>query len=135
MGENFPAAGFVDVESMAAAFVASENAQLEGMARFIAAIGAHKHLGAQNWPVFAVAHNGPAYAQNSYDERLCAAHQEYMTRALPDLDVRAIQASLVYLDYNPGPVDGVVGRFTRSALRIARSTRGCPRARPSTPTC
>ena len=59
-----------------------------------------------------------AYAQNCYDERLRAAHQKYVTGALPDLDVRAIQAYLVYLDYNPGPVDGVVGRFTRSALRM-----------------
>ena len=58
MGENCKAAGFPDVEPMVAAFVESENAQLEGMARFIAAIGADKHLRAHNWPAFAAAYNG-----------------------------------------------------------------------------
>ena len=70
-----------------------------------------------------------AYAQNSYDERLRAAHQKFLTGALPDLDVRAIQAYLVYLDYNPGPVDGVVGRFTRSALRMFQEREEAARAR------
>jgi N-acetylmuramidase-like protein/putative peptidoglycan binding protein len=126
MGENFKAAGFPDVEPMVAAFVESENAQLEGMARFIASIGADRHLRAHNWPAFAAAYNGPAYAQNSYDERLRAAHQKYVTGALPDLNIRAIQAYLVYLDFNPGPVDGVVGRFTRSALRMFQEREGLP---------
>ena len=126
MGENFKAAGFPDVEPMVAAFVESENAQLGGMAHFIAAIGADRHLRAHNWPAFAAAYNGPAYAQNSYDERLRAAHQKFVTGALPDLDVRAIQAYLVYLGYNPGPVDGVVGRFTRSALRMFQEREGLP---------
>ena len=126
MGENFKAAGFPDVEPMVAAFVESENAQLGGMAHFIAAIGADKHLRAHNWPAFAAAYNGPAYAKNSYDVRLRAAHQKFVTGALPDLDVRAIQAYLVYLDYNPGPVDGVVGRFTRSALRMFQERERLP---------
>ena len=126
MGENFKAAGFPDVEPMVAAFVESENAQLGGMAHFIAAIGADRHLRAHNWPAFAAAYNGPAYAQNSYDERLRAAHQKFVTGALPDLDVRAIQAYLVYLGFNPGPVDGVVGRFTRSALRMFQEREGLP---------
>ena len=126
MGENFKAAGFPDVEPMVAAFVESENAQLGGMAHFIAAIGADKHLRAHNWPAFAAAYNGPAYAKNSYDERLRAAHQKFVAGALPNLDVRAIQAYLVYLDYNPGPVDGVVGRFTRSALRMFQEREKLP---------
>ena len=49
-----------------------------------------------------------------------------MTGTLPDLNVRAIQAYLVYLGYNPGPVDGVVGRFTRSALRMFQDRQGLP---------
>ena len=126
MGDNFKAAGFTDVEPLVTAFVGAENAQLAGMACFIAAIGADLHLRAHNWPAFAAAYNGPAYAQNSYDERLRAAHQKYMTGALPDLNVRGIQAYLVYLGYNPGPVDGVVGRFTRSALRMFQEKEGLP---------
>lgn len=126
MGDNCKAAGFPDVEPMVTAFVKSENAQLQGMATFIASIGADKHLRAHNWPAFAAAYNGPAYAQNSYDERLRAAHQKYVTGALPDLDVRAIQANLVYLGYNPGPVDGVIGRFTRSALAMFQQREGLP---------
>jgi peptidoglycan hydrolase-like protein with peptidoglycan-binding domain len=46
--------------------------------------------------------------------------------ALSDLQVRSIQAYLVYLDYNPGPVDGVVGRFTRSALRSFQERERLP---------
>ena len=126
MGENCKAAGFQGVEPMVKAFVESENAQLEGMARFIASIGADKHLRAHNWPAFAAAYNGPDYARNSYDERLRAAHQKYVTGSLPDLQVRSIQAYLIYLDYNPGPVDGVVGRFTRSALRMFQEREGLP---------
>lgn len=118
MGDNFKAAGYPDIEPMVTAFVESENAQLGGMAGFIAAIGADKHLRAHNWPAFAAAYNGPAYAKNSYDERLRGAYQKFVTGTLPDLDVRATQAYLVYLGFNPGPVDGVVGRFTRSALRM-----------------
>ena len=126
MGDNCKAAGYVEVEAMVKGFVASENAQLEGMASFIMSIGADRHLRAHHWPAFAAAYNGSEYAKNSYDERLRAAHQKYMTGALPDLDVRAIQAYLVYLGYNPGPVDGVVGRFTRSALRMFQETEGLP---------
>ena len=126
MGDNWRAAGFADVEAMVAAFVKSENAQLQGMAKFIGAIGADQHLRAHNWPAFAAAYNGPAYAQNSYDERLRAAYQKYMTGALPDLNVRAIQANLIYLGYNPGPVDGVIGRFTRSALAMFQEKEGLP---------
>ena len=126
MGDNCKAAGYVDVDEMVADFVASENAQLKGMASFIATTGADRHLRAHNWPAFAAAYNGPAYAENSYDERLRAAHQKYLTGALPDLDVRAIQAYLTYLGYNPGPVDGVVGRFTRSALDMFQEAERLP---------
>src|SRR4029450_4742885 len=136
MGENFKAAGFLDVEPMVAAFVESENAQLEGMARFIAAIGADKHLRAHNGPAFAAAYNGPAYAQNSYDERLRAAHQKYVTGALPDLNIRAIQAYLVYLDFNPGPCDGPGGRGRSRGppCECPRTQSDHPWARPSTRT-
>jgi N-acetylmuramidase/Putative peptidoglycan binding domain len=126
MGENFKAAGFRSIEPMVAAFVESENAQVEGMARFIVSIEADRHLRAHNWPAFAAAYNGSDYARNSYDERLRAAHQKYLTGALPDLRVRSIQAYLFYLDYNPGPVDGVIGRFTRSALRMFQEREGLP---------
>ena len=57
-----------------------------------------------------------------------------MTGALPDLNIQAIQAYLVYLDLNPGPVDGVVGRFSRSALRMFQEREDYPCARPSTRT-
>jgi len=124
MGDNFNVAGFQDVELMVKAFVESENAQIEGMARFIMSIGAARHLGAHNWPAFAAVYNGPDYARNSYGERLRAAYQKYVTGALPDLWVRSIQAYLLYLDYNPGPVDGVAGRFTLSALRMFQEHEG-----------
>jgi len=126
MGDNFTASGFQDAELMVKAFVGSENAQVEGMARFIKSSGAARQLAAHNWPAFAAAYNGSDYARNSYDERLRAAYQKYVTGALPDLWVRSIQAYLLYLDYNPGPVDGVAGRFTRSALRMFQEHERLP---------
>jgi hypothetical protein len=133
MGENFKAAGFPDVEPMVAAFVESENAQLGGMAHFIAAIGADRHLRAHNWPAFAAAYNGPAYAQNSYDER--------PARRAPEVrDGRAAgpgRAGHPGLSGLPRLQSGPGGRAWSGASRAPRSAcsrsgRGSPCARPST---
>ena len=45
---------------------------------------------------------------------------------LPDLVVRTAQIYLVYLGYHPGPIDGVIGRFTRSALHEFQGQHGLP---------
>ena len=129
MGENFKAAGFPDVEPMVAAFVESENAPVEGMARSIASIGADTHLRAHNWPAFTAAYNGPAYAQNSYDERLRAAHQKYVTGALPDLNVRAIAGLSRLSRLQPGPGGRRGGAIHALRAPDVPGARGATRAR------
>jgi peptidoglycan hydrolase-like protein with peptidoglycan-binding domain len=38
--------------------------------------------------------------------------------------VRAAQVYLLYLGYEPGAIDGIMGRFTRSALNEFQEQRG-----------
>ena len=83
-------------------------------------------LRTHDWVAFARGYNGPNYAINSYDTRLAAAYQKYNIGPLPDLIIRAAQIYLTYLGYEPGTVDGIMGRFTRSALNEFQSKRGLP---------
>src|SRR5574340_560510 len=75
---------------------------------------------------YAGGYNGPDYARNQYDSRLAAAHCKYQQGPLPDLALRAAQIYLTYLGFHPGPVDGVMGRYTRAALREFQEERGLP---------
>ena len=126
MGFNALTAGFTDVEDMVAQMVASEDAQLAGMARWVLSARLHLALRAHDWAGFARGYNGPAYAQNRYDVRLAGAHAKLAVGPLPDLSVRAAQAYLTYLRYDPGPVDGLMGRLSRSALGEFQAARGLP---------
>jgi hypothetical protein len=47
-------------------------------------------------------------------------------QALSLADRRAAQAALTQLGYNPGPIDGVIGAGTRTALRSWQQARGRP---------
>ena len=115
MGFNHKVAGFATVNAMLKAMVKDEDAQLLAMANFIKGNGLDGALRRQNWASFARGYNGPSFKKNEYDTRLAAAHAKYKT-ILPDLSLRAAQAALLYLDFDPGPVDGLSGRRTRSAL-------------------
>jgi len=116
MGGNFAMAGYADVETMVDAMVNDEDAQLDAMAGFIDSAGLGPALRAHDWPSFARGYNGRDYAKNHYDTRLAAAHERFSRGQLPDLATRRAQVLLGYLGYQPGPVDGVLGRFTRAAL-------------------
>ena len=126
MGFNAKIAGYADVEEMVTAMTVSESQQLLGMAGEITHNKLDRALRAHDWSAFARGYNGPKYAKNSYDTRLAAAHQKYTLGPLPDLVVRAAQIYLSYLGYHPGPVDGVMGRFTRSALNEFQEQHGLP---------
>jgi hypothetical protein len=126
MGFNAEIAGYADVEEMVAAMTASENQQLLGMAGEITHNRLDRFLRAHDWTSFARGYNGPQYAKNNYDTRLAAAYQKYTLGPLPDLIVRAGQVYLMYLGHNPGSVDGVMGRFTRSALNEFQEQHGLP---------
>jgi len=116
MGFNAGIAGYTKVEDMVDKMSLSEDYQLSGIAKYIINTDLNKALQRHDWATFARGYNGPKYAENSYDTRLAAAYQKYYYGPLPDLHIRVAQIYLIYLGYDPGPVDGLLGRITRSAL-------------------
>ncbi len=115
MGFNFGIAGFPTVDEMVAAMVKDEGSQLSAMAAFIAGNNLDAVLRDQDWTSFARGYNGADFERNQYNARLAAAYAK-ATVAVPDLNLRTAQAALTYLGIDPGPIDGLRGRRTRSAL-------------------
>ena len=128
MGENYAGAGFQNVEDMVTAMCASEDQQLAAMASFLVNNNLQTALAVHDWSTFAHGYNGPNYAINHYDVRLNIQFQKYSAGVLPDLNVRAAQLYLTYLNYQPGPVDGIAGAHTVSALAQFQSDQGLPGA-------
>ncbi len=126
MGFNAGIAGFADVETMVAAMVESEDAQLAGMAGFIHSQGLAPYLAQRDWAGFARRYNGPGYRRNRYDEKLEAAHARYLAGPLPSLELRAAQLRLRYLGHDPHGIDGFLGPRTRAALRAFQVQAGLP---------
>lgn len=119
MGGNAVSLGYADVDDMIRRFTASEDQQLLGVQRFIenrAALASAFDSG--TWNLVAKFYNGKNYAKNAYDKKLAAAYATYSTDAgaQPDIGVRAIQARLVYLGFDPKGVDGLKGNGTTTAL-------------------
>jgi hypothetical protein len=126
MGFNAGIAGFPDAEAMVVAMVNSEDAQLNGMFGFLMANQLDGPLRSHDWTSFARGYNGAGFAKNQYDVRLAAAFQKFSTGLLPDLAVREAQIYLTYDGLDPGPVDGTLGRMTRSAVMQFQHSRGLP---------
>lgn len=124
MGGNFAQAGYSDVASMVSDFVHSEDAQLAGMASFVAHSGMKAALQSKNWATFARLYNGPNYAANNYDGNLRVHCAHYETAGTPDVVVRACQAYLNYLGFDTGGIDGVVGRLSTTAARDYQRRHG-----------
>jgi len=124
MGFNFDKAGYDSVEAMVQKNMESEDDQLMAMAYFLKASGLDRPLAAQDWTSFARGYNGPDFARNLYDSKLAAAFQRYQHPPLPDITVRTAQMLLSYLGFNPGGVDGLVGKLTRAAAQGFREARG-----------
>jgi hypothetical protein len=116
MGFNAERAGFADAEAMVAAMSDTEDVQLRAMVGEIVTGNLHRSLRAHDWTSFARGYNGANFAVNQYDTRRAAAYQRFALGPLPDLTVRAAQMSLMYVGFDPGPVDGMLGRRTRSAV-------------------
>lgn len=125
MGFNYEVAGFKSIDEMVTSMVQDENSQIQAVANFIKANGLAGALQRQNWVSFARGYNGGDFKKNDYDTRLAAAYANYKV-SLPDLSLRAAQAALTYLNFNPGPVDGLRGRMTRSALMQFQGQFGLP---------
>lgn len=127
MGYHATGVGYADVNAMVAAMTTSEDEQLAAVARFLRAdTTCRRALITHDWPSFARAYNGPAYAINKYDVRLAQQYQRWAAGPLPDLEVRAAQLYLTYRGYTPGPVDGLIGRMTRQALEDFQECAGLP---------
>lgn len=124
MGENYALAGFQNAQDMVAAMSQSEDQQVVAMGSFLVSTRLQASLQAHDWTTFARGYNGPNYAINRYDIRLHAEFQKYSSGVLPDLNVRAAQLYLTYLGFHPGPVDGIAGEHTTSALRQFQTQRG-----------
>jgi hypothetical protein len=119
MGFNAGAAGFADPVSMVTSLVQSEDSHLCAMADFIRHSGIDVAMRNCAWQDFAAAYNGPNYQQNQYDEKLDQYYRRYSNGPVPNLTIRAGQMLLMYLGFDPGPIDGVLGQETRDALNQA----------------
>lgn len=126
MGFNHAAAGFNDARTMIDAFVGSEDAQLDGMAAFIAGSSMKRALANQDFTTFARLYNGPDFAKNNYDGKLRLFCATYNVHGAPDLLVRMAQVKLSYAGFDPGGVDGALGPLTRKALSAFQTAHGLP---------
>lgn len=124
MGQNFHDAGFGRVEEMVAAMSDSEDAQLGAVVSFISHRGFASALRAQDWATFARGYNGPGYARNQYDARLRGEFEKFSHGVQPDLRARTVQLYLLYRGFSPGPVDGLPGRLTSSAIAQFQRQKG-----------
>lgn len=127
MGFNYAVAGYASVDEMISAMVADEDSQIMAMAHFIKGNNLAAAMQRKNWEAFARGYNGPAFRKNDYDTRLAAAHARFRV-ALPNLGLRTAQAALLFLGFDPGPVDGVRGRRTRSGLIQFQERLGLPQS-------
>jgi hypothetical protein len=124
MGQNHALAGFETVDEMVLAMSRSEDDQLMAMAAFLVNAHLAASLQAHDWSSFARGYNGPNYVINRYDVRLNGEYQKYLAGGLPDLNVRAAQLYLTFLNLHPGPIDGIAGVETLAAFsEFARQHR------------
>jgi hypothetical protein len=126
LGENFKQVGFATPQDLVAQMMYSEDQQLLAMAREILNSHNDAALMTHDWKNFARVYNGSNYAKNHYDEHLRSWYAKFSAGSLPDVHVRAAQAYLMYLDYEPGVLDGMWGGRTRSALNDFQRQQGMP---------
>jgi peptidoglycan hydrolase-like protein with peptidoglycan-binding domain len=82
---------------------------------FIEEEGLSYSLKERDWDDFAARYNGSGRVCEGYAAKLAAAHQRFQSQT-PSLDVRFVQVALFYLGLHHGPIDGIMGPGTRSAL-------------------
>jgi hypothetical protein len=127
MGCNATTLGYRDAADMVEQFLEGEDAQLEGVLRFITTTeGLAKAFKAQDWKAVARSYNGDEYAKNEYDSKLALFFDKYTREGTPDVEVRTAQARLAYLGFDPHGVDGLVGNWTTRAIAAFQNDRGIP---------
>lgn len=126
MGFNCAACRFDDAAGLVRAMAEGEDAQLQAMACFIVHNRLDAPLRARDWTGFARRYNGPTFWKNQYDVKLRDAHARFSAGITRDVRARAAQGALLYLGYNPGEPDGLVGQNTRRAVAAFRRDAGLP---------
>ena len=82
---------------------------------------------AKNWDRVAFYYNGKKYAVKGYHTKLASFHATYsQPNGLPQVGIRAAQARLTYLGFNPKGIDGLHGNGTTAALRAFQASRSIP---------
>ncbi len=126
MGQYFSLAGYPDVETLVAAMIESEDAQLDAFRAYLQSTRLAAPLRAHDWASFARGYNGPDYAANHYDTQLSAAFQRLISSPLPDLTVRAAQLYLTLRGFSPGSIDGIAGQHTVDAIHAFQASASLP---------
>lgn len=82
MGANFGQADYTSIGKMVTAMCTSEKEHLDALVRFIDSDPTlKKALQDKDWVTFAKHYNGPAYARNSYPEKMQAAYEKLSKEA------------------------------------------------------
>jgi len=126
MGFNCAHCRFDTAAEMVRAMAESEDAQLMAMACFITHNRLDAKLRDRDWTGFARRYNGAGYWRNQYDVKLADAHARFSAGITRDVRARAAQGALLYLGYNPGEPDGLVGQNTRRAVAAFRRDARLP---------
>ena len=125
LGVNHKAAGFDDVEAFVQAQTTSEGAHLDAFISFVVTNNLDGPLRDKRWADFARRYNGPAFAENKYDQKMAEAYAKYAAGGDTAPSTADIQAALnangAKLD-----VDGIAGTNTRKALRAFQDKKGLP---------
>ncbi|WP_168787969.1 N-acetylmuramidase domain-containing protein [Paraburkholderia aromaticivorans] len=116
MGFNAKTLRYLDAEEMIQSFINDEDTQLQGANRFISNNAALSDaLRQKEWARVAFFYNGKDYQKNQYDRKLQHYYELFSIKGTPSIEVRAAQARLTYLGFDPGGIDGVIGNGTRTA--------------------
>ena len=119
MGFHWKLCGYTSVQSFARDMCEYEGKQLRAMTAYIAnKAGLADALRSHDWRQVAYLYNGEDYAKNKYHLKLPEEY-EALGHAMPDLQVRTMQAYLRYLGEDV-MVDGQFGPQTQAALERFR---------------
>ncbi len=142
LGQEYKAAGFTTLEDFVRAMANSAGDHLKAFCNYVKTNKIDDELRDKRWTAFARAYNGPAYAQNDYDNKMAREYQKlaaswatkrYEVRDddnVTDFNSRAIVAAVqAALNATPGmPVslkcDGWTGPNTDAAIMAYEQSVG-----------